>query len=99
MTIGEAVRAFEAYEDRRKDQAYFVYTNAMTVGMFIGSMFSHDSPPSISDIYPKLFTKDEEAEEVARETQSAANFINFANAFNKDFDNGSNGTTESENNG
>lgn len=98
MTIGEADRACTAYHERRKDEAYFAYTNAMAVGMFVGSMFG-GKPPKIHDIYPELFPRDEEVEQTVQDSKSAANFINFANAFNKGFDNGDNRTTESENNG
>ena len=72
--------------------------NAMATGLFIASMFSTKSPPSISDIYPEFFPKDEEVEEKVQESKSAANFINFANAFNRNFDNGDR-KSESENNG
>lgn len=99
MTIGEAVRACGAYHNRRKDRAYFAYTEAMAVGMFVASIFGSKSPPKINDIYPDLFPEDEEAEEEVRVSRSAANFINFANAFNRNFDNGDNRKSESENNG
>lgn len=98
MTIGEAVRASEAYQDRRRDKAYFAYTEAMTVGLFVSSMFSSKAPPKIYDIYPDLFSEDEEAEQEQRDDASAQNFINFANAFNRNFDNGDR-KSESENNG
>lgn len=98
MTIGEALRAYEAAAERRRDEAYFAFTNAMAVGGFVASMFSKHQPPTIHDIYPELFPADEEAEEEARMKRSEANFINFANAFNKGFKNG-NRKPESENNG
>lgn len=98
MTIGEAVRAYDAYTDRRRDQAYFAFTNAMAVGLFVVSMFNSKSPPQIHEIYPELFSKDEEAEKEVKDSKSAANFINFANAINERFQNG-NGKSESENNG
>ena len=98
MTIGEGVRAYKAYDDRRKDQAYFSFTGAYATALFVASMFSSKSPPSIHDIYPEFFPKDEEVEEVIQDSKSAANFINFANAFNRNFDNGDR-KSESENNG
>ena len=102
MTLGEAIRAIEAFIDARKDRAYFDYMHAMTVGMFVGSMFSTRQPPKIEDIYPDLFPKDDEAveaaEEAVRMSQSEINFINFANAFNRKFENGDR-KSESENNG
>lgn len=101
MTIGEGIRAFKAYEDRLKDQAYFSFTNAYATAMFVSSIFSTKSPPSIHDIYPEFFPKDEkneELEEQIREAKSEANFLNFANAFNRKFDNGDR-KPESENNG
>ena len=98
MTIGEGVRAYKAYDDRRKDQAYFSFTGAYATALFVASMFSSKSPPSISDIYPEFFPKDEEVETVIQDSKSTANFINFANAFNRNFDNGDR-KSESENNG
>ncbi len=99
MTVGEAVRACDAYQDRRRDTAYFAFTNAMAVGLFVGSMFGSKSPPAIRDIYPELFDEeDEEAEQTIQDSKSVANFINFANAFNRNFDNGDR-KSESENNG
>lgn len=98
MTVGEAVRACDAYQERRRDMAYFAFTNAMAVGLFVGSMFSSKSPPKIHDIYPEFFKEDEEAEQKVQDSKSAANFINFANAFNRNFDNGDR-KSESENNG
>lgn len=100
MTIGEAVRALDAYEFRRKEKAYFAYTNAMAVGLFVASMFSSSKPPEISEIYPELFQKDEEAEQEKKDAASAANFTKFANAFNQRYVNGNgNGKSESKNNG
>lgn len=98
MTIGEADRALTAYHEQRKDRAYFAFTEAMTTGLFVASMFG-GSPPQIYDIYPELFSRDEEKEQKIQDSKSAANFINFANSFNRNLDNGDNRTTESENNG
>ena len=102
MTVGEASRALDAHNTRKRDKAYFDYTQAMTIGLFIGSMFSSKSPPTLEEIYPELF--DEEAEELERieqekrDERSAANFIKFANAFNRKYENGDR-KSESENNG
>lgn len=99
--MGEAVRSFKSYEERLRDEAYFAYTNAMTTALFISSMFGSKTPPHIHDIYPEFFKKDEEdedLEEKIRDAKSEANFLNFAKAFNRKFDNGDR-TTESENNG
>lgn len=101
MTIGEAVRVCDAYHERRKDTAYFSYMTASAVGLFVGSVFSSKAPPDISDIYPEFFPKKqvEDIEEEIRVERSAANFIKFANSFNRRFEANGNGTTESENNG
>lgn len=102
MTIGEVYRAGEAYRERLKDRAYFDYTQALTIGLFIGSAFSGKSAPSIEEIYPDFFESNEaieEAREEARVNKSVANFINFANAFNKRFEENGNREPESENNG
>lgn len=99
MTVGEAVRACDAYQDRRRDTAYFAFTNAMAVGLFVSSMFGSKAPPTLHDIYPEFFDEeDEEAEQTVKDSKSVANFINFANAFNRNFDNGDR-KSESENNG
>jgi len=98
MTVGEACREYEAHRERRKEQARLAYSNALTTGLFVASMFSSKEPPKLHDIYPDLFPVDEEAEEEQKESDSAANFINFANAFNRKFDNGDR-KSESENNG
>ena len=90
MTVGEAARELEAYGERRRDQAYFEYTNAMAVGLFVASVFGSKQHPKLSDIYPELFKEDEEAEQRIRDERSAANFINFANNFNRNFKNGDN---------
>ena len=100
MTPGEASRVCDAYGERRRDAAYFAFTNAMATGLFIGSIFSSKPAPAIQDVYPELFHEEdhEEAETEMRMERSAANFIKFANSFNRRFDNG-NRKSESENNG
>ena len=102
MTVGEVSRALDAFNDRRRDRAYFDYTQAMTIGLFVGSMFSSKSPPNIEEIYPDFFGEDreaiEQAEQEKRDERSAANFIKFANAFNQRYENGDR-KSESENNG
>lgn len=99
MTLGEAVRACDAGIRRRKTRARFDYAQAMTVGLFVASMFSSKAPPKIETIYPELFPQEEqkEAEEEQRMRKSEANFLKFAYAFNKRFENG-NGKPESKNN-
>lgn len=104
MTVGEAFRACDAYRKRRRDDAYFAYTNAMTVGLFVGSMFGGRQPPKIEDIYPEFFPKQDleeiqAIEEEKRIERSAANFIAFANAFNRKFENNGNRESESQDNG
>lgn len=98
MTAGEAARACDAYWERMRDSAYLAYTNAMAVGMFIGSMFSKQPAPSIDKIYPEFFKSDEEKKAQERMAKSEVNFINFANAFNKRFEYG-NREPKSEDNG
>ena len=101
MTVGEVVRAIDAYEAMRRDRAYFAYTNAMTVGLFISAMFnSGRKPPTMQEIYPELFQGDDVEEQEQKQTTDAsvANFMKLANAINERFQNG-NGKPESENNG
>lgn len=91
MTIGEAVRACDAFEERRKDVAYFSYTTASAVGWFIGSMFGSGAPPTLSDIYPTLHPKEaeqqteEEPQEDVIMDKSTVNFMKFAQSFNQRF--------------
>lgn len=100
MTVGEAVRALDAFGERRKDRAYFEYSNALAIGLFISAMFSGShKAPELHDIFPDLFPRDEVKEEEAKDSASAANFINFANAFNRRYEPNGNGKPESENNG
>ena len=103
MTIGEAVREIDAFGQRRRDKAYFEYTNAMAVGMFISAMFSSKQPPKMEEIYPELFGDTEEQKEEdaqrLRDESSAANFIKFANSFNRRYEANGNRKSESENNG
>ena len=101
MTPGEAVRACDAYGERRKDIAYFSYSTAMAVGGFVASMFGSGHAPTINEIYPELFPAEirEEAEHEARMSKSEANFIKFANAFNQRYEANGNRKSESENNG
>lgn len=100
MTVGEASRVIKAYNENRRDRAYFAYTEAMALGAFVASVFSSKSPPSVNDIYPELFPKEEQeaAETDARMERSVANFLKFANAFNRRYTDG-NRKFESENNG
>ena len=98
MTIGAAVRVTEAYVKQRRERAYIAFTNAMTVGMFVASMFSSNKPPTLHEVYPDLFEEDEEAEQAKRDESSAANFLKFANAFNQRVTNG-NREPQSQDNG
>jgi len=102
MTIGEASRAIGAYIEQKRERAYFDYTEAMTIGLFVSSMFSSKSPPKIEEIYPELFDEEaglEQAEQQIRDERSAANFIKFANSFNQRYKPNGDGKSESENNG
>lgn len=99
MTVGEVVRACDAYHEHRRERAYLTYMEAMTTGLFISSMFSSKQPPKLHDIYPELFSANEETEQEKKDAVSAANFIKFANAFNRRYGTNGNGKPESENNG
>lgn len=102
MTVGEVSRAIDAFNTQRRDKAYFDYTQAMTIGLFISSVFSSKEPPTLEEIYPDLFDEEkeelEQIEQAKRDERSAANFIKFANAFNRNYENGDR-KSESENNG
>lgn len=92
MTVGEALRVIETFKEQRRDRAYFAYTQAMTTGIYVASMFSKRQPPKLHDIYPDLFPEGEEAEEQAKTEASKAAFLKFAYAFNQRY--GKNGDRE-----
>lgn len=104
MTLGEVIRASEAHTALLKERARFDFLQALSIGLFFGSAISGKNVPKIEDIYPEFFGSKEaeeaqkEAETEERMNRSAANFMNFATAFNKRFENGDR-KSESENNG
>lgn len=104
MTVGEAVRELDAFQERRRDRAYFEFTNAMAVSLFVGTMFGNKHIPKLYEIYPELFPdgadEEAEAEQEKRTETSMNNFLKFAKIFNQRYENnGSDRTTESEDNG
>ena len=84
MTVGEVDRYIQGYvfreERNTKYKAKMDYLLAMTIVGGIGASFNGKPAPTIYQCYPDFF--DEEAD---RMRQSAVNFINFANDFNRRF--------------
>lgn len=105
MTLGEVIRASEAHTAQLKERARLDFLQALSIGLFFGSAISGKNVPKIEDIYPEFFGSEEaeearkKAEEEERMSRSAANFMNFATAFNKRFEQNGDRELKSENNG
>lgn len=68
-------------EQERREKANFDYLQAMTLGKYISVILTGKGDvPSISDVYPNIFSKEEE-----KQTSSVNNFIAFAKSFNARF--------------
>jgi hypothetical protein len=97
MTLGEITRFIKGYIHREEREARFRasmdYALATTICSGISSIFGGGHMPEIHEVYPSLF------EEKNKTSQSVANFINFANDFNRRFKGKKNDsrTTESNN--
>lgn len=92
MTLAELIRVFESDKRRRKteaqERASFDYILADLIGRSVSRIYSSSSVyPDISEIYPTLFdsAKIEEAKQQKANELSAARFRQFANSFNKHF--------------
>lgn len=80
MTIGEVNRYLQGCifreERQMKLRANMDYRLAVSLVSILGASFNSKPTPSIYDLYPDLFEED-------RTAKSVANFINFANSFNR----------------
>lgn len=95
MTFSEVKRAIEAYNNRtRRDyqiKANMDYKQVLLLGRVIGQCLGgKDELPPVDEFYSEFFSEElkarrEEEEQKRRTQQSVANFLNFANAFNKRF--------------
>lgn len=97
MTIAEINRYTESYSRKKqneaKEKAAFDYIQAGLIGRFVASHFSKMSIPTIEEVYSSLFIDTEEIERKKQEKQKAINelsalrFKEFANSFNKRYQN------------
>lgn len=93
MTLAELdrlVRSKERTEKYRlKEKASLDYILAMLIGRAISSNEEHPFP-EIHEVYPELFYEDfakmQEEKEAKQAQLSAIRFIQFAESFNKNFD-------------
>ena len=86
MTIGEVSRWVDSYnfqyKQHLKDNIQTQYMSAMTIIKGINKVLTGKGEiPALSEIYPELFPEEELARQ--RTAKSVANFLNFANSFNK----------------
>lgn len=95
MTIGEIIRRVQSYNrtkmDNLKEKASFDYVLANTIANLIGHVLGDKTePPKIEDIYPTLFKKEKDENEMVQETakKDIAKVMAFAAAFNKKFEGG-----------
>ena len=83
MTIGEINRSINAYisgEERMiKQRANYDYLLANTIIKGVSVVLSGGTLPTIYEVYPELFAKEQEQE---RMHKSVANFLAFANNWN-----------------
>ena len=84
MTIGEVNRYLQGClfrEERQiKSRASMDYKLAISLVSILGASMSSKPIPTIYELYPDLFEED-------RTAKSVANFMNFAQSFNRKFKN------------
>lgn len=91
MTIAEIERQAEAnnwrLEQDRKERAELVYMAPQLIGLQIARIFAKNPPeyPQIYDVFPHLFEEEivEETKQQQRVNASYANFMKFAQHYNK----------------
>lgn len=93
MTLAEVLRALESNmrvsKSQMKAQARMDYTLANLIGYSVGRIHNKaNQMPSIYDSYPHLFNEDEDEQAIEERMteRSAINFLEFARAFNKKFE-------------
>ncbi len=95
MTIGEVTRAVKSkarvLEAEQRKRASLEYIQADLIGRSISRIYnSANKMPTINEVYPALFTKDEVQKQIQikKDEVSALRFRQFANSFNKSFKEG-----------
>lgn len=93
MTIAELERAVKSWrrveQQRAKETATHNYISALLIGKSVASYFSEEiTMPPIEEIYPTLFTDNSKQVEKQNKQQElyALRFRQFANSYNKRFD-------------
>lgn len=95
MTLAELERLFKSKQRMQKqkaqEQAYFDYTLADLIGISVGRIYNKSTKmPPIEEVYPHIFDAKQIQEEKQQKQDelSAARFKQFAQAFNKKFEEG-----------
>ena len=95
MTLAELQRLFASKQRMQKqkaqEQAYFDYTLADLIGISVGRIYNKATKmPQIEEVYPHIFdaNKMQEERQKKQDELSAARLKQFAQAFNKKFEEG-----------
>ena len=95
MTLAELERLFASKQrmqkTRAQEQAYFDYTLADLIGISVGRIYNKSTKmPAIEEVYTTIFDaeKIQEEKQKKQDELSAARFKQFAQAFNKKFEEG-----------
>lgn len=93
MTLGEVIRAIESRNRtmklEAKERAAFDYVLADLIGRSVSRIHSSaNKMPEISEVYPTLFdgVEIQEEQQAKKDELSALRFKQFANSFNKRFE-------------
>ena len=94
MTLAELERAVESkkrvIKRQAQEKAHFDYTLAELIGRSVSRIYnSSNRMPDIAEAYPTLFDVEEviEKRQERQDELSALRFKQFANSFNKSFEN------------
>lgn len=92
MTFAELTRLFESkartLKIQEQQKASFDYILADLIGRSISRLYnSSNKMPTMSDVYPNLFSKEEEAEKIQKKKEelSILRFKQFAQSYNSRF--------------
>lgn len=89
MTIAEIERAIEAKKRAEKRKAAFDYTLADLIGHSVARAYnSANKMPALYEAYPSLFDREAEEEKIQekKDELSTLRFKQFANSFNKKYE-------------
>ena len=93
MTFAEVERAVESYsrvkKNKDRERASYDYILADMIGRSISRVYnSSNKMPSLAEAYPSLFSQEEEQSAISQKQEqlSIARFKQFAEAYNKRFE-------------